>query len=396
MVTIRNALPNRRMRRPGAAIALIAPLALLGTAARPPQAERPSAYLFAWTNAPESAYLATIDVGPGSPTRGQTVASLPVGIKNGRAHHTEHELGPTGTLLANLFETGRTFLFDVHDPLSPHVLSWFDGLGPFAHPHSFVRLQSGHILATFQHAAGGDTAGGLIEFTPTGEVVRVSAPADAQYQGFVRPYSLAVVARLDRVVTTGHDMHQGGTTRVVQVWRLSDLELLRTIELPNGPRGVEGTDSGEPRLLADGKTVLVATYRCGLFRLTHLDRPSPDVRLVHDFGGDDCALPVLIDSFWIQTVPPRSIVTLDVSRPEPREVGLLQLAAGDSPHWMAREPEGRRLAITGVEGLLGRILIARVARDGQVTLDPGFVDAEGRPGIKMARGVPHGVVFSRP
>lgn len=66
-------------------------------------------------------------------------------------------------------------------------------------------------------------------------------------------------------------MHQQGTTCAVQLWRLSDLELLKTIELPNGPRGVEGTESGEPRLLSDGKTVLVATYRCSLFRLSALD-----------------------------------------------------------------------------------------------------------------------------
>jgi hypothetical protein len=344
-------------------------------------APKPSAYLFAWTNAPDSAYLATIDVSPTSRTRGQVVAALPVGVRGGRAHHTEHELGTTATLLANLFDAGRTFLFDLHDPLAPRIAASFDDLGPYSHPHSFVRLPDGSVLATFQHGgAHGSAAGGLVEFSPTGGVIRTSVAADSGYAGFVRPYSLAVVARLNRVVTTGYDMHQQGTTRVVQVWRLSDLALLHTIELPNGKRGEEGLDSGEPRLLSDGTTVLVATYRCGLYRMTRLDSVSPAADLVYDFGGHDCALPVLVDRFWIQTVPPNSIVTLDVSRPRtPREVARLDLQPSETPHWIAREPDGRRVAITGVGALL----------------DERFVDKSGQPGIRLERGVPHGVVFSR-
>jgi len=267
-----------------------------------------------------------------------------------------------------------------------------------SHPHSFVRLSSGNILATFQHRRhDGAAAGGLVEFSPSGEMIRYSPPADAHHSGFVRPYSLAIISSLNRVVSTGHDMHQQGTTRAVQVWRLSDLELLETIELPNGPRGLEGTESGEARVLSDGKTVLVATYRCGLFRLSALETDSPRADLVYDFKGDDCVLPVLFDSFWVQTVPPHSVVTLDISRPPlPREVARLELGPGESPHWIAREPEGRRIALTGVGALLGRILIGSVAMDGRIALDPSFVDASGKSGIRLDPGVPHGVVFSRP
>jgi len=109
-------------RRIGVAPALVVlalvPLAFVLMASQlAARAERPSAYLFAWTNSPETAYMATIDLSPESPRRGTVVASFPVGIRGGRAHHTEHELGETSTLLANLFEAGRTFLFDVRDPL---------------------------------------------------------------------------------------------------------------------------------------------------------------------------------------------------------------------------------------------------------------------------------------
>jgi hypothetical protein len=317
-------------------------------------------------------------------------------VQRGRAHHTEHELDVSRTLLANLFETGRTYLFDLRRPTAPAIVRSFDQIGPYFHPHSFVRLADGNILATFQSGNhDGTSAGGLVEFSPDGRILHVSPPADSGNVGFVRPYSLAVVPSLRMVVTTGYDMHQRGTTRVVQLWRLPDLALVRTLELPPGPRGVEGLDSSEPRLLADGRTVLVVTYKCGLYRLTDIDAPHPAAEFVFDFHGQDCALPVLVGSFWIQTVPPRSIVALDVSSPaKPREVSQLQLESDASPHWIAREPVGSRLAITGVGGLLNRIVIARVDPSGQLSLDPLFVDSDGKPGIRID-GVPHGVVFSR-
>jgi hypothetical protein len=70
-----------------------------------------------------------------------------------------------------------------------------------------------------------------------------------------------IVPALDRIVSTNTSMHfkSDGETRTVQVWRLSDLKLLRTLILPPGPRGSEQNAPGEPQLLANGKTVLVHT-----------------------------------------------------------------------------------------------------------------------------------------
>ena len=45
-------------------------------------------------------------------------------------------------------------------------------------------------------------------------------------------------------------------SRNLQVWRLSDLALLHTVPLPDGPAGDEGLLTAEPRVLADGRTVL--------------------------------------------------------------------------------------------------------------------------------------------
>ena len=44
---------------------------------------------------------------------------------------------------------------------------------------------------------------------------------------------------------------------------LSDLKLIRTVRLPHGPRGNEGNDPAKPRVLADGRTVVVSSFNSG-------------------------------------------------------------------------------------------------------------------------------------
>ena len=58
-------------------------------------------------------------------------------------------------------------------------------------------------------------------------------------------------------MTTTTDMdkdNDGVASRNLQIWRLSDLSLLRTFPLPDGAAGNEGLLTAEPRLLDDGKT----------------------------------------------------------------------------------------------------------------------------------------------
>ena len=89
---------------------------------------------------------------------------------------------------------------------------------------------------------------------------------DARAKGeLIRPYSLVVVPPLDRIVSTNTAMHEhDGNGRTAQIWRLSALKLLRTVVLPPGARGTEQHAPGEPRLLADGGTVLIHTFSWGL------------------------------------------------------------------------------------------------------------------------------------
>lgn len=385
---------------------LLAPLLLLPIVAWAARTAAPSQYLFIWASnlGAGNDFLATIDMAEKSPTFGQVLAKAEVDVKRGQAHHTEHEMTSAGTLFANLFRTGRTYLFDLHNPLAPKVLTKFDNVGPYSHPHSFVRLPGGRILSTFQESGHGNTGpGGIVELSPSGEVVTIAPASDPNYNGFCRPYSLAYSTRLDRIVTTCYDMHKSRPTKAIQFWRLSTLDLLKTIELPNGPRGIEGLESGEPRLLPDGVTFYVATFNCGLFRLKDVTSDAPKAELVHDFGGQSCALSVLMDQYWIQAVEPRYVTTLDISNPaQPREVARLELEPKDDPHWLAREPQGRRIVITGgnpvkTEGLFGRILIATVDSGGRIKLDPRLKDpATGKPGIHLNQASPHGAVFSIP
>jgi hypothetical protein len=110
-------------------------------------------------------------------------------------------------------------------------------------------------------------------------------------------------------------------------------------------------------------TALVSTFECGLYRLKGLDGDSPGADLVYDFGGTRCAVPVQIDSFWIQTVVPNSLVALDIADPsKPKEISRLALGQWDWPHWMSIEPQRRRFVLTGYGGLSDRVVLGSIGK----------------------------------
>jgi hypothetical protein len=202
-------------------------------------------------------------------------------------------------------------------------------------------------------------------------------------------------------------------SRAVQVWRLSDLTLLHTLLLPPGPRGDENWLTAEPRVLADGRTVLVNTFTCGLYRLLDLEGGDPSAEWVYSTPwteGRYCAVPVVAGRFWIQTsAPEHSVLTLDISDPSrPREVGRLTLQPEQVPHWLALEPFGNRLVITGYRELAPWVLLAEVDRaTGALRLDTTFkAPGAGQVGVYFGRdqwphgvtgpALPHGAVFGRP
>jgi len=370
-----------------AALALVAALAL-GTTPRADQ------YLYLWTASADTTqpdFLAVLDVSSAP----RLVTTLPVPGRRNGPHHTEYELSRDRQLFANGFASGQTFIFDLTKPAAPRLAGQLGDIQGYRHPHSYIRLPNGNLLATFQmHHDSTITPGGLVELTPSGRVVRSSSANARGVDPGLRVYSAAIVPALDRIVTTTTDMDPGRIPlRDIQIWRLSDLALLRTITLPNGPAGTEGQYTAEPRVLADGRTVLVSTFSCGLFLIEGLASAAPQGRLVSTFPrkeGTFCAVPVVVGRYYLVTVPAWSaVVSLDVSDPAaPREVGRVALDSGAVPHWIAVSPDQRRVVVTGYGTMRNRVVLLR--------LDPatGKLSLDGS-GYEM-NGIPHGAVFGRP
>jgi hypothetical protein len=379
---------------------------------------RPSEYLYVWSAAADSVspdFLAVYDVREAAGRYGKLVTTVPVSGRSNGPHHTEHTLAVDDQLFVNGFRSGQSFIFDLRVPVAPRLVREFGEVQGLMHPHSFWRLPNGNVLGTFQmqHEGTAMVPGGLVEMKPDGTVLRVSSANGPGVNPGIRPYSAAILPSMDRVVTTTTDMDGRDSTRFVQVWRLSDLKLLHTFALPDGPRGDEALRTAEPRVLADGKTVLVSTFNCGLYLLAGLDGDTPSGRLVSSFPrkpGTSCAVPVVSGHYYLVTVPSSSaVVSLDISNPAtPREVSRITLGPDDVPHWIGIEPNQRRVVITGYRSLKTRVLLAMFdGATGRLTLDDRFrAEGSSEPGFRMERtswphggtydAIPHGAVFSRP
>lgn len=398
------------------------------------QRSAPASYLFMWAGDADqqaSDFLAVIDANPASAHYGSVVASVPTGVVGAHPHHTEPEMPANGHLLANGFHGGRTWLFDLTQPLKPRILSSFGDVAGFSHPHSFLRLSNGHVLATFQYRAerGGanadsghakmsmtkeDATGGIVELDETGREIRSGSASDTTIQDRqLFPYSVLPLPAVDRAVSTTTDMNDKNpkaTSEWLQFWRLSDLTLLHSVALKPGPRGDENRFTGEPRLLPDGKSVYIHTFNCGLYLVRDVERAEPTVTFVRSFQGINCGVPILTGHYWLQTVPEaHAVVVLDVTDPEhPRDVSTINVGDDEEPHWLAIDPSGRRVVLnSGGAGTGNRLFVLNFdPASGQLSFDERFRDAGStRNGIALTgktwphgftgKARPHGTVFSR-
>jgi len=377
-----------------------------------------NSYLFVWAGddaKKDSDFLGVIDADSKSARYGQIVASVAVPGAGGTPHHTEAAIPQDGFLLANAFESGRTMVFDLREPLHPALAASFGDLDGYMHPHTYVRLANGHVLATFQYHGGHgpkSDGGGLVEFDERGHVFRSSSAMDATAKSeLIRPYSLVIVPALDRIVSTNTSMHykSDGETRTVQIWRLSDLKLLRTLVLPPGPRGTEQQAPGEPLLIADGKTVLVHTFWCGLYKLDGIDTDKPSARLLKTFDGEQADVPLLIGHYWIQSLSSvHALAAYDISDLDHlREASRISFDERQKPHWISADTSGRRIVVNSGEYGEHRLFIVNFDPEtGALALDGRFRDADSQQaGVSMdgkswphgfkGDAYPHGTVFSR-
>lgn len=346
-------------------------------------------------------FLAVINADAQSPDYGKVMASVAVPGAAGRPHHTEAEMPRGGFLLADAFESGQTSLFDLRKPLHPRLVTTYGAMHGFMHPHTYTRLPNGHVLATFQYYGGHEPkseGGGLVEFTEMGKFVRAGSAMDPSVKDEpIRPYSVVTMQKINRAVSTNTSMHfpTDGQSHTIQIWRLSDLKLLRTIPLPAGPRGTEQLLPGEPRLLSDGKTVLIHTFSCGLYALENIDSDSPKARHVYSFEGERCAVPLQIGHYWIQTLATaKALAAYDISDlAHIREVSRVKLNDKQYPHWVAADLGNRRILLNSGEYGEHRLYVVNFDREsGGLKLDEKFRDAgSDQPGVSMdGKTWPHG------
>jgi len=414
------------MRRIGLAAILVACSGCHRSAA-------PGAYLYLWAGdsaRKASDFLAVIDANPASSRYGTVITSLPTGMAGTHPHHTEAEMPADNHLLANGFHAGRTWLFDLTDPHAPKILASFGDRAGYSHPHTYLRLADGNVLATFQYLADSTSAapgeghdgmsmggthatGGLVEMDERGTVIRSGAASDTSIADRrIYPYSVLAIGPIDRAVSTTTDMDAADTTATsewVQFWRLSDLKLLKSIALKPGPRGDEQRFTGEPRLLPDGRSVYIHTFNCGLYLVRDIDGAEPSAKFVKGFDDRDCGVPILAGHFWLQTLPhTHALVSLDITDPEhPREVSTVSFGEDEAPHWIAIDATGRRVVLNSAGSKGNRLFIVNLdPSTGMLSIDGRFRDpGSTRPGISLSGkqwphgfagiAVPHGTVFSR-
>jgi hypothetical protein len=385
-------------------------------------------YLFVWSGDQKDKgkdFLAVIDADPSSATYGHLVTSVATDQVSTRPHHTEYVMPADGMLFANDFDAGRTFVFNLKDPLHPKVAAEFSDEDGYAFPHSFVRLPDGHVLATFQYKSGampmhgdmmdgatyrsGSITGGLVELDESGHALRAGSSADpAMPDAALEPYSLAVLPKIDRVVVTNSPMQNDAPFRsnTAQLWRLSDLKLLKTFRLDPGQQLYAHISPEEARIGPDG-AVYIQTLACGLERITGMADDQPKAELVYTFPGTWCGVPTFDGHYLIQSVPDiHGFVVLDMSDgAHPREVSRLVVSPDYASHWTGLDPETGRIVVTSGRDGDRTYLLKLDPATGALSIDTGFRDQDGKVGFSFASrkwphgwtgaGKPHGAVFSR-
>ncbi|HLL85230.1 MAG TPA: hypothetical protein VK420_21345, partial [Longimicrobium sp.] len=143
-----------RGRAAGFTIILVAALLSLGcnggtpgaVAARP-QASAPARFLYVWAGDKDERdedFFAVVDVRRESPTYGQVIETVPVGMRGTLPHHLEYQLPAAGrALFGNGHHHEAIFRFDFSDAGRPRVLGLADAAPPLRYPHDFVRLPNG-------------------------------------------------------------------------------------------------------------------------------------------------------------------------------------------------------------------------------------------------------------
>lgn len=374
-------------------------------------------YLYVWAGSghdtlPGLSVLTVLDADTSSPGYGSVLAALTVDSAGRMPHHTEFMLPTGGTFFANDFGGDKSFVLDYSRPTTPRLAGHVARVPGGYKLHSFERLPNGHVLATVQF--GDSTVAGrpgmLAEFDQQGRLIQSGSARDPAFPAArIRTYALAALPAIDRVVTTSSPMDTEATAHVVQVWRLSDLKLLKTLPMPETPRDSAHKYPFEVRALSDGRSALVNTYFCGFFTLTDI---AGDPRIERVLAlplpqNIGCSVPVVIGKHLVMPIAyAHRFATFDISDPARlREVASFSTDTTFFPHWAASDPGSDRLVFSDQGDGPPKVMVAWLDRaTGRLTWDDRFRDAGSpTPGVSYHRpswpnGVkgmlmPHGALF---
>ena len=382
------------------AITLLALLAVgafasTGFKAFDPATHKPARYLYVWAGAGHHdaagpAMIAVFDADPASATYGKLVNVLTVDSAGRMPHHTEFTAPANATsFFANDFGADRSYVIDFSVPEKPRLSAKVMKVPGGRMMHSFARLPSGNVLASVQFGDGkmeGDP-GRLAEFDRDGRLVRSSSSADKEFpSGKIRTYGLTALPKIDRAITTSSPMDNEMPEHVVQVWRLSDLSLLKTLRVPK----VEGDTAHiypfELRTMADGKTALLNSYTCGFYRISGLES-APAIERVAMLPEVGCSVPYISGNMMVMPIAyGHRYATFDISNPaKPVEVASFATDTTFFPHWVSGDPASDRLVMTDQGDGSPRIMIGRLDRvSGKISWDEKFRDAgSDRPGVSL-------------
>jgi len=173
-----------------------------------------SPFLYVWARDEDQShggtdFLATINANPSSAGYGEILATTPIHRMGTGAHHAEPVAPTEGPLLASGFSIDRTYMFDLTSPDAPKLIGELDTIPGLSYTHDYRRLPDGKILMTMQRGDGSQEGdpGGLALLESDGTLLLTASAADPAFPGaIIRPYSLDVAAKHDRVLTTGRSM----------------------------------------------------------------------------------------------------------------------------------------------------------------------------------------------
>jgi hypothetical protein len=406
------------------AVAVTGMLVACRDEAAKPSPALPANYLAVWAGPQEHmegdkvmtpggpSFVAIIDADTASPGYGSLVTSVPIGDMSMMPHHMEYTFPRGGVVFADDYTAGRAFLIDLRDPKAPKRVRVMDGVPGFEKPHSFARLANDHVIATLQYGNGmkPGNPGGVAEFDADGKLLRSASSADSSMpRARIRNYGVAVLPAIDRMITTSAPMDTEHTANTVQLWRLSDFKLLKTIAMPKVVNDSIDHQPFEVRALPDGKSVMLNSYLCGMYHVT-LDNDTPRVALVHALRSPPqtgCSVPVIVGHYWVIPVAyGHRVVSLDVSDPaHAKQVAELVTDSTFLPHWLSADPGSNRIVLVGQDDGEPRVTIIQLdPTTGALTWDDRFHDADkSKHGVSFARTdwphgkaehvVPHGALF---